>query len=49
MEAVFLLASFLILTFEELRELDDPFTKPRRLDGLTYAFPMAYVVEDGTS
>ena len=49
MEAVFLLASFLLLPFEYLGELDDPFTKSPRLARLTYAFPIAYVVEDGTS
>ena len=49
MEAVFLLASRLLLPFEYLREIGDPFTKSLRLAGLTYACPMAYVVEDGTS
>ena len=49
MEAVFLLASCLILTFEELGELDDNFTKSHQLAGLTYACPMAYVIEGRTS
>ena len=49
MEEVFLLASCLILTFKDLGELDDPFTNSHRLAGLTYACPMAYVVEDRTS
>ena len=35
--------------FKDLSELDRPFAKSRRLAGLTYACPMAYVVEDGTS
>ena len=48
-EAAFLLASCLLLLFEQIGEIDDPFTKSRRLAGLTYAFPMAYVFEDGTS
>ena len=49
MEAVFLLASCLLLTFEDIEELDNPFTKSRGLAVLTYACPMAYVVEDRTS
>ena len=49
MEAVFLLASCLLLPFKDIGDLDDTFTKSRRLAGLTYACPMAYVVEDGTS
>ena len=49
MEAIFLLASCLLLPFEDIRELNDPFTKLRRLSNLTYTCPMAYVVEDGTS
>ena len=49
MEAIFLLASYLLFPFEQLGELGDPFTKSRQLAGLTYTFPMAYVVEDGTS
>ena len=49
MEAVSLLASFVLLPFEDLRELDNPFTKSRRLAGLMYACLMAYIVEDGTS
>ena len=49
MEAVFLLAACLLLPFEDLGELDNPFTQSRRLAGLTYTCPMAYVVEDGTS
>ena len=49
MEAVFLLAAFLLLPLEQLGELEHPFTKSRRLAGLTYACPMAYLVEDGTS
>ena len=35
MEAVSLLASYLLLPFEYLGEIDDPFTKSRRLAGLT--------------
>ena len=49
MEADFLLASCLLLLFEQIGEIDDPFTKSSRLAGLTYAFPMAYVFEDETS
>ena len=49
MEAVFLLSDFLLLPFKQLRELGDPFTKSCQLAGLTYACPMAYVVEDKTS
>ena len=51
MEAVFLLASclLLLLPFEDLGKLDGPFTKSRFLDGLMYAWPMAYTVEYGTS
>ena len=48
MKAIFLLASCLLLPFEELGDLDDPFTKSRQLAGLTYACPLAYVVEDRT-
>ena len=49
MEAVFLLSASLLLPFEELGELSYTFTQSLRLAGLTYACPMAYVVEDGTS
>ena len=45
----FLLESCLLLPFEQLGDLDDPFTKSHRLAGLTYTCPMAYVVEGGTS
>ena len=48
MEAVFLLASCLLLQFIDLGELDRPFTKLCRLAGLTYSFPMSYIVEDRT-
>ena len=48
-DAVFLLASCLLLPFEYLGELDGPFAKSRRLAGLRYACPFAYVVEYGTS
>ena len=49
MKAVFLLAASLLLTFEQLIELSCPFTQSRQLAVLTYACPMAYVVEYGTS
>ena len=49
MEAVFILASYLLLPFIDLGELNGLFTNSRRLAGLMYACPMAYVVEDGTS
>ena len=49
MEAVFLLASCLILPFEDLGELDNLFTKSLRLADLMYACPVAYIVEGGTS
>ena len=49
MEAVFLLASCLLLPFKDLGELGGPLTKSRRLASLTYTCPMAYIVEDGTS
>ena len=49
MEVVFILASCLLLLFEQLGELDNNFTQSRRLAGFTYACPMAYVVEEGTS
>ena len=39
----------LILPVIQIRHLNDPFTQSHRLAGLTYACPMAYVVEDGTS
>ena len=37
MEAVFILASCLLLPVKELGDLGNPFTKSRRLAGLTYA------------
>ena len=49
MEVVFILASCLLLPVEDLGKLNRPFAKLRCLAGLTYACPMAYVVEDGTS
>ena len=49
MEAVFILAASLLLTFEQLIELSYLFTQSRQLAVLTYACPMACVVEDGTS
>ena len=49
MEAVFLLAASLLLPVLQLRELNDNFTSSRQLAGLTYACPMAFVAEDGTS
>ena len=48
-EAVFILASCLLLPFKDIAELDGPFAKSRHLAGLMYTCPMAYVVEDGTS
>ena len=44
MEAVSPLVSCLLLPFEKIGELDDPFTKSRQLAGLMYACPMAYFV-----
>ena len=49
MEAVFLLASCLLLSFEDIGELEDTFPKSLRLAGLTYACHIAYVVEDRNS
>ena len=49
MEAVFLMASCLLLPFKYLGELDVFLSKSCRLAGFTYAYPMAYVVEGGTS
>ena len=49
MEAVFLLHPCMLLPFVELGKLDGTFAKSHSLSGLTYACPMAYVVEDGTS
>ena len=46
---IFILDLCLLLLFKYLGDLDGPFTKSCRLAGLTYACPMAYVVEDGTS
>ena len=45
-----LISTFVLsLPFKDIGELDGTFTKSRRLAGLTYACPMAYIVEDGTS
>ena len=49
MEAVFLLASCLLLPFKQIREIGDPFTTSFRLSFLMYACHMVYVVEDGTT
>ena len=49
MKAVSILASCLLLPFEELGKLDGILSKSRRLAGLMYAHPMAYVLEEVTS
>ena len=46
---IFILDLCLLLSFKDLGELDGPFTKSRQMAGLTYACPMADVVEDGNS
>ena len=49
MKAVSLPAPCLLLPLKDLGEINRPFSKSQHLAGLTYACPMAYVVEDGTS